>query len=383
MRINSNSRRRLWPAVILAVPVLVSGCGGARIETLFDSDGPLRAESTSEGLYAYEQLNDTEKLIYDEIVYAIENRQENIRLATTGIPQMEKAYQAVRYDHCEYFWLKKFAYVTYTRGDEITAIDLTPEYSMSEETQEKYQKKIDKKAKALMKGLPKDGSDFDKVLYVYQTLIENVDYNTGAKNSQNIISTFVDGETVCQGYAYGTQYLLNMAGISCTTVEGTANDGNHAWNLVKMDGDYYYIDTTWGNSSYTYGDNSGSNGRAEFINYEYFGATTAEIMTTHSASDVIKLPKCTAEKDNYFVHEELYFPGWSRYQTGERIRRAWEEQEPVIQLKFASMDDYEQAYQFLIEDFHVEDYCKGISSVRYIEDVENHILILFLREQEE
>ena len=292
---------------------------------------------------------------------------------------MEKAYQAVRYDHCEFFWLKKFAYTTYTRGDEITAIDLTPEYAMSEDSQAKIQKKIDAKAKKLLKELPKDADDFETVRYVYQTLIENVDYNTKAKNSQNIISTFLEGETVCQGYAYGTQYLLNKVGIPCTTVEGTANDGNHAWNLVKMDGDYYYLDTTWGNSSFVSGDSSESGGKADFINYEYFGATTKEIEMTHTASDVIPLPECKAVKDNYFVHEDLFFPSWSQSDVGERIRRAWEEEEPSVSLKFASMDDYERAYQYLIEEFHVADYCGGISKIRYSENVENNILILFLQ----
>ncbi len=364
---------------IPAAVFLFTGCGKIEVQDLFVSDGPLRVESTSAGSYAYEQLNDTEQLVYDQIVYAFQNRETDIRLATTDLAVMEKAYQAVRYDHCEFFWVKKFAYTTYKRGEEITAVDLTPEYAMSEEKQASFQKRIDARAAELLKGLPKKGSDFDKVLYVYRALIENVKYNTSAENSQNILSTFIDGETVCQGYAYGTQYLLDLAGIPCTTVEGTANSGNHAWNLVLMDGDYYYLDTTWGNSSYIYGQEE-TGGAGDFISYEYFGSTTEEIMSSHTASDVIPLPECTAVRDNYYIHEGLYFEDWSRIETGDRIRRAWEEQEPVIQLKFASMDDYEQAFQYLIEDFHLEDFCRGLSSVRYIEDVENSILILFLQD---
>ena len=100
---------------------------------------------------------------------------------------------------------------------------------------------------------------------------------------------------------------------------------------------------------------------------------------THTASDVIPLPECKAVKDNYFVHEDLFFPSWSQSDVGARIRRAWEEEEPSVSLKFASMDDYERAYQHLIEEFHVADYCGGISKIRYSENVENNILILFLQ----
>lgn len=37
----------------------------------------------------------------------------------------ELAYLAVRYDYCDLFWLKQFSYVTYSRDDEITAIEIT------------------------------------------------------------------------------------------------------------------------------------------------------------------------------------------------------------------------------------------------------------------
>ena len=56
-------------------------------------------------------------------------------------------------------------------------------------------------------------------------------------------------------------------------VTGTAEGDTHAWNLVQLDGAYYFMDTTWGNSSY----NNGASGMGTFINYNYFGVTTAEI----------------------------------------------------------------------------------------------------------
>mgnify|MGYP007112489781 FL=1 len=126
---------------------------------------------------------------------------------------MELAYLAVRYDYCDLFWLKQFSYVTYSRDDEITAIEITPEYSMTAAEQKKTQKAIDKEADRMLADAPKEGSDYEKALYVFEKLIDEVDYVEDSADNQNIISAFLNHETICQGYAYATQYLLEKLGV--------------------------------------------------------------------------------------------------------------------------------------------------------------------------
>lgn len=40
---------------------------------------------------------------------------------------------------------------------------------------------------------------------------------------------------------------MDLLDIECVTVEGTAYNGteDHAWNMVRLDGDWYCVDVTW------------------------------------------------------------------------------------------------------------------------------------------
>lgn len=384
-------KKKIYTAVLsalLALSLVLSGCGNtADVESAVEEvhrkligDNTLYVDSVSEDKYAYQTLDDETRLVYDEIVYAIQNREGDIQIATTDVDQMELAYQAVRYDYCEFFWADQLTYVTYSRDDEITAIEITPTFTMSEEEQAAIQQQIDAEAERMLADAPTEGSDFEKALYVYETLIREVDYVEGSENNQNIISVFINHETICQGYAYATQYLLERLGISCTTVTGVVDNGEaHAWNLVVLDGEYYYIDTTWGNSQYVYRDETeyGEDGEvSKYLDYDYFGATTATILTTHQPDTRIALPDCTATADNYYIHEGLYVETWDVDLIGNMIKNAIENGKPMIQIKFSDMEMCEQAMQYFVEDSHLFDYCEDVESVQYLENTDNGVLVL-------
>ncbi len=49
---------------------------------------------------------------------------------------------------------------------------------------------------------------------------------------------------VCDGYATGFEMIMDSLGIDCMTIAGDAG-GGHAWNIVRLDGSWYEVDTTW------------------------------------------------------------------------------------------------------------------------------------------
>ena len=54
----------------------------------------------------------------------------------------------------------------------------------------------------------------------------------------------VNGKTVCSGYAKAFQFILQNLGYESILVAGEGADGLHAWNMVKIDDDYYYFEVT-------------------------------------------------------------------------------------------------------------------------------------------
>lgn len=91
---------------------------------------------------------------------------------------------------------------------------------------------------ALMSGL------MDKITYSGQFV--NGTYITNATAlSHTMWGGLVEEKAVCDGYAKSLMYGLNIVGIPNKIVTGTAGGEDHAWNLVKLDNNYYHVDLTW------------------------------------------------------------------------------------------------------------------------------------------
>lgn len=52
-------------------------------------------------------------------------------------------------------------------------------------------------------------------------------------------------KAVCNGYAEGMKLLCDLSGVTCKMISGTADGEKHAWNLIKLDKEWYHADLTW------------------------------------------------------------------------------------------------------------------------------------------
>ncbi|MBP3261315.1 transglutaminase domain-containing protein [Pseudobutyrivibrio sp.] len=327
-------------------------------------------ESVSYDRYAYQQLDEEGKQTYDQIYDCIISFNNRITLSTKNKDVLANAYEAVMADYGKLFWVNGYQYNTYTNNGEVIGLEFEPKYSMTEEQKDVYQAKIDAVATDWLSGISQSASDYDKALYVFETLIKNVDYDKDSIENQNILSVFIYKSTVCQGYADAAWYLLEQLGIKSTIITGTANNESHAWNLVYLDDAYYYMDVTWGNSKYL-DSNNDTSGR---INYAYFAMTTEEISQNHVITSSFEVPECLSNADNYFVHEGLYYDWFGVDSIGQRLYESYEAGEDEIALKFSNTDLYARVITYFFDEKHISDYCPDLQSVYYLLDEDSNVI---------
>lgn len=107
-------------------------------------------------------------------------------------------------------------------------------------------------------------SDYDRELALHDWMVEWGEYDPGALSSGPIgnplphnddpYGFLVGRKGICLGYSTTFQLLMDLSGIECLTVHGTAHAGSdeHAWNLVRLDGEWYAVDVTWDDPVSTY-----------------------------------------------------------------------------------------------------------------------------------
>lgn len=257
------------------------------------------------GRYGYSKLDASLHQLYAEILLVYQNQQSGIPLCSTDVNAVEKVSTCVLLDYPEIFYTDGYSYEQYKFAGNIQKISYFPNYIMTSEEISQNQAMIEQVVNEYLAELPQNASDYDKVKYVYEMVILNTEYNLDAPDNQNICSVFLGRESVCLGYAKAVQYLLQRINVEATVVTGSVLTGeSHAWNLVKINGQYYYVDATWGDASYT--GTTGEDTALFAINYDYLCITTQDITKTHIINHPISVPDCIVQIDNYYVKEGLY-----------------------------------------------------------------------------
>jgi len=319
-----------------------------------------------EGKYAYMLLSEEEQRMYVEILKVLRAYETDYTLSSTNTEPIADVFQCVLNDHPELFYVEGYVFTQYTQGDKVVEIRFSGTYNMPVEEIAGMNAAIKRYVDAFRKSLPDGMGEYEKVKYVYEYIINHTEYNLDAKYNQSICSVFVGGESVCQGYAKAVQYLLNHLGIANTLVIGTVNNGEgHAWNLVKIDGSYYYVDATWGDASYQ---SSGVNNtevisQKPSINYDFLCVTTEQLQRTHTIQNTVPMPRCVDMTNNYYQREDCYFTDYDKERLGQVFERAYTQNRKQVSFRCEDKTVYDEIKDDLIyqqEIFHYMDSAEGI-----------------------
>ena len=143
------------------------------------------------------------------------------------------------------------------------------DYPYSSEEEISFEKELFQKEKEI---ISPEMNDYKREKAIYDWIVNHVDYDYDALDDINYsdYGAFKKGLAICNGYAVLTDRMLAMAGIDDQIVVGLVGVGDtagaHAWNLAKICGRWYHVDTTWDDPSGNYP-----------VLYDYFNLSDTEI----------------------------------------------------------------------------------------------------------
>ena len=220
-----------------------------------------------------------------------------------SVPRLENRelsdiFFRLRLDCPEIFYVTGFTY-RFTPGAE--NVELLPEYLFDKAKIRDHQKalasRVDKLARPAM-----NMTASEKERYIHDFICQNVRYDKLKKPySHEIIGPLGQGVGVCEGIAKSVKMLCEALGLWCVIAVSEANPEagvkyRHAWNILKLDGQYVHLDATFDNSL----------GHDGVIRYDYFNLDDKRLFRDHQPV-IYPVPACAASGRFYYREAKLSF----------------------------------------------------------------------------
>lgn len=353
-------------AILCCAILLLGGCTTELVAPQLNTDSisidDIKYSEIYDDYMLYQQLTDTEKIGYG-IVYtavydnlsadtSITDNQGNsvagvrISLAShsLSLEQISRVFEAFSRDNPIFFFIDR----TYSlEGRTINGTQvydtLVLRYTMDAAQRVTATAQVKEAVQNILKGCPSTDDDYSVELYLHDLLLSFCAYDTPATtapdqhpNAYSAYGALIEGKAVCEGYAKAMQLLLTEAGVPTTVVNGYSADNNtgHMWNLVAINGEYYYLDPTW-------------NDNEKHSHYAYFNVTSKTLQRTHILdANTMLTVDCTAEKDNYFIRNKTYITSYDRDEIATAIAAQVQAGATSVHLSFED-GKYENGLLFL------------------------------------
>ena len=117
-------------------------------------------------------------------------------------------------------------------------------------TTQAQEKAVDAKVNQILQELNVDGkTDVEKVYAIYDYMINHIRYDYKNLDDATYMQKYtayaalVENTSVCMGYALAFYRLALACGVDARYIHSDPME--HAWDIVRVDGQYYYLDATW------------------------------------------------------------------------------------------------------------------------------------------
>lgn len=199
--------------------------------------------------YHYRKLSSNAQNAYAKIALALKRYSSAAVIDT--VPNLQRVLNAVRDDNPHFFYVD-WGSVLYGSRMQAEKTVIYFKYRIQRTVAKQYLEQI----KVIAEGL-KSNSDYSTMRKVHDYLARTVKYNPRVEsggsiyriNDHNVIGPLFEKMAVCEGIARAYQILLKHLNIECTYMSGFVNTsqarGDHAWNLVRYNGQIKKVDVTW------------------------------------------------------------------------------------------------------------------------------------------
>lgn len=323
--------------------------------------------------YYFKQLTEEEQRVYRELLKGIRAREKEFYLTISDDDSIDRSYHAVLKDHPEIFWVhnrEKIYKTTYSDSDYCV---FTPGYTYTDSEIDEIQTAMEQSFQDVRALIPEDAGDYEKVRIVYTYVIDHTQYQTG-EDDQSIAGVFWKKSAVCAGYAGAVQYLLERLDIPCIYVDGSTKGSTegHAWDIVKIGQEYYYVDATNGDQPDFLNGDAAQLEEHKTIIYDYLCPFPEEYEKTYTPSEELTVPACTAKNLDFYVLNQGYFEDYSWQDIYDYCKMRLDNGAAVVRFKFGSQEAFSEACQELLDDGVVQNVAQYYMKLHGLGQVEYH-----------
>jgi len=198
--------------------------------------------------------------VEEKIYQGLLNLSSSINISTNRIPltDVDALLSNVINDNPDLFYVSS-TYRTTNRIGSSYVYEIIPYYSMSKSDIEEAKKVFYSGVDKALSQVDSSMNDLQKALTIHDYICDIAAYPEDVENNDDekyhsAYGLFLDGNAVCAGYTLSYSYLMHELGIECEYV--TSSPMQHAWNKVKINGNWYNLDITYDNLDYNAGLNT-------------------------------------------------------------------------------------------------------------------------------
>ena len=248
--------------------------------------------------YYYQHMSKTHQAVYHAMKTGFTALSPTFSVPKLDNHELSDIFFKLRLDCPEIFYLTSFSYRFYPGADHV---ELVPEYLFDKAKIRDHQKALSARVTKLARAA-QNMTVLEKEKYIHDFICTNVRYDKLKKPySHEIIGPLGQGVGVCEGIAKSVKILCDALGIWCMIAIAESNPEmgvryRHAWNIIKLDGDYYHLDATFDNSL----------GRDGLIRYDYFNLDDSRCFRDHQKL-VYPAPACGKSDRFYYKETKMSF----------------------------------------------------------------------------